>query len=109
MPNACQQRFRPDQPLTREWRCWRQEACAHIRYLQAIIDGIHARGQRFVPIVEPVVHIQPGYSVYDTGKAEGVFVNDVTGNPYVGQVSSALEFRYQGLGLGVWALTCTLC
>lgn len=56
-------------------------------WLQSIIAGLHANGQRFVPIVEPVVHISPGYSVYDTGNQQGVFMKDVLGDNYVGQAS----------------------
>ena len=54
--------------------------------LQAIINGLHSRGQRFVPIVEPVVHVQQGYAVYDSGIAADVFVKDVRGDNYLGQV-----------------------
>lgn len=54
--------------------------------MQSIIQGLHANGQRFVPILQPVVHISPGYQVYDSGSAADVFIKDVTGSPYVGQV-----------------------
>ena len=54
--------------------------------LQSIINGLHANGQRFVPIVEPVVYILPGYQVHDTGVKQNVFMKDVLGNNYVGQV-----------------------
>ena len=54
---------------------------------QDIIDGLHSRGQRFVPIVEPVVHVKQGYATYDSGIAEDVFVKDVRGDPYLGQVA----------------------
>ena len=55
--------------------------------LQAIINGLHSRGQRFVPIVEPVVHVQQGYAVYDSGIKDDVFVKDVRGDNYMGQVN----------------------
>ena len=54
--------------------------------VQGIVAGLHANGQRFVPIVEPVVHIRPGYSTYDSGITQNVFIKDVTGAPYIGQV-----------------------
>ena len=54
------------------------------------MDSLHANGQRFVPIVQPVVRIRQGYQVYDSGVAADVFVKDVLGNPYVGQVGAAL-------------------
>lgn len=40
-----------------------------------------------VPILDPQIHIKQGYSAYDSGIKQGVFVKDITGNNYVGQVS----------------------
>ena len=67
----------PVQKLASHWLC----------ALQAIINGLHSRGQRFVPIVEPVVHVQQGYAVYDSGIKDDVFVKDVRGDNYMGQVT----------------------
>ena len=44
-------------------------------------------GQRWVPILDPPIHIKPGYAAYDTGIAQDVFIKDITGNNYIGQVS----------------------
>ena len=69
--------------------------------LQSIIDGLHSRGQRFVPIVEPVVHVQKGYATYDSGIAEDVFVKDVRGEPYLGQVAPFAALLLPGYSHGV--------
>lgn len=47
---------------------------------------LNENGQRWVPIIDPPIHIKPGYESYDTGIAQDVFVKDITGNPYIGQV-----------------------
>lgn len=47
-----------------------------------------------MPIVDPGIKVEPGDATYDDGIAKDVFLKDVTGKPYVGQVlpgSSALE------------------
>lgn len=38
-----------------------------------------------VPILDPQIHIQHGYAPYDQGIAQGVFIMDMTGQPYNGQ------------------------
>lgn len=43
-------------------------------------------GQRWVPILDPPIHIKENYGAYDSGIASGVFVKDITGRPYAGQV-----------------------
>ena len=45
------------------------------------------------------MHIQTGYQVYDSGLAANVFVKDVQGNPYVGQVCLPLLANARLLGL----------
>ena len=47
-------------------------------------------GQRWVPILDSPIHIQPGYAPYDSGIAQDVFMKDLTGRPYVGQVKLSL-------------------
>lgn len=43
-----------------------------------------------VPILDPQVHIKEGYEPYDTGIQQNVFVKDIAGGNYVGQVDGAL-------------------
>lgn len=40
-----------------------------------------------VPILDPQIHIMNGYEAYDQGIAQGVFLKDMTGQPYNGQAS----------------------
>ena len=49
---------------------------------------LNKNGQRWVPILDPPIHIKPGYAAYDSGIAQDVFIKDITGNNYVGQVLS---------------------
>ena len=41
---------------------------------------------RQVPILNPGIHNRQGYVPYDQGLAQDVFIKDITGKPYVGQV-----------------------
>lgn len=54
--------------------------------MQAFVDKLHANGQRWVPILDPIIHIKKGYAPYDEGIKEDIFVKDITNNPYVAQV-----------------------
>ena len=58
--------------------------------MQEFVATLNKNGQRWVPILDPPIHIKPGYAPYDSGIAQDVFVKDITGNPYVGQVWKAL-------------------
>ena len=42
------------------------------------------------PIVDPQTHIRQGYPPHDSGILEDVFIKDVTGQPFVGQVTELL-------------------
>lgn len=50
------------------------------------VDELHGNGQHFVPIVDPGIMVYPGYEAYDRGVREGLFVKDLTGGNYLGQV-----------------------
>ncbi len=39
-----------------------------------------------VPILDPGIHVQPGYAPYDSGMADAVFIHDISGKPFMGQV-----------------------
>ena len=54
--------------------------------LKAFVADLHAHGQRWVPILDPVIHIKKGYKPYDEGLAADVFVKDAAGGPYVAQL-----------------------
>ena len=55
---------------------------------QAFVGSLHSAGQRWVPIIDPVIHIAANYSPYRSGIDARVFMRDLTGNPYVGEVST---------------------
>ena len=42
-----------------------------------------------VPILDPQIHMKPGYAPYDQGIAQGVFIRGMTGQPYIGQACTA--------------------
>ena len=55
--------------------------------LQAFGESLSKRKQRWVIILDPPIHIKKGYYPYDSGIKENVFMQDITGKPYVGQVT----------------------
>ena len=54
--------------------------------LQAFGQRIRAQKQRWVLILDPPIHIKKGYYPYDSGIKNNVFMQDISGKPYVGQV-----------------------
>lgn len=54
--------------------------------LQAFIANLHAAGQRWVPILDPAIHVKDDYAAYAKGKEMDVWIKDITGQPYLGQV-----------------------
>eukprot|EP00808_Paulinella_micropora_P029188 g1720.t1 len=57
--------------------------------LGRLVDGLHAKNVRFVPVVHPGVALDPGYEVYLQGLANNVFVLDPTrAAPYIGKAWS---------------------
>ena len=77
--------------------------------MQTFVDLLHSRGQRWVPILDPCIHIRKGYAPYDSGIAQDVFIKDITGKPYVGQVSGRRQSQHSfteqeclGNGVACW-------
>ncbi|KAL4423393.1 hypothetical protein ABPG77_004324 [Micractinium sp. CCAP 211/92] len=54
--------------------------------MQRFVADLHSRGQRWVPIVDPGIKVDPGYAPYDEGIKEDVFMRGVDGKPYLGWV-----------------------
>jgi alpha-D-xyloside xylohydrolase len=50
------------------------------------VDQLHADGMKFVPIIDPGIMVFSGYEAYEDGMKEGVFVKDISGGYYLGQV-----------------------
>ena len=74
--------------------------------LQAFVEKLHHSKQHFVPIVDPGIKIDPGYPAYDRGLKGKVFVSDLTGEPYVGQVNAALIIWCCVIAVAVSRSTC---
>jgi hypothetical protein len=53
---------------------------------QAFRERLTAQKQRWVMILDPPIHIRKGYYPYDSGIKDNVFLMDISGKPYVGQV-----------------------
>jgi alpha-glucosidase len=49
-------------------------------------DGLKRQGIRSVAIIDPGVKLEPGYPVYESGKAAGIYCKTASGRDYVGQV-----------------------
>lgn len=54
--------------------------------MQAFVERLHNNSQRFVPILDPGIPLLPGYAPYEDGLKRGIFISDVTGQPYIGEV-----------------------
>lgn len=54
--------------------------------MQAFLEQLHSNKQKWVPIVDPGIKLDPGYPAYDEGIKAKAFVQDFTGRPYLGQV-----------------------
>ncbi|MDP2317057.1 MAG: glycoside hydrolase family 31 protein [Pseudomonadota bacterium] len=50
-----------------------------------LVDTLAADGVRAVSIVDPGIKVDPGWSIYDEGLAEGYFL-ELSGEPWVGEV-----------------------
>ena len=50
--------------------------------------ALHEKNMSYVPIVDPGIKAEHGYPAYDAGIAADIFIKDITGQPYLGQVSA---------------------
>ena len=50
------------------------------------IGNLHDNGQHFLPIIDPGIMVAPGYEAYERGLKEELFVKDISGGNYLGQV-----------------------
>ena len=60
-------------------------SAAHL--VQDFVERLHNSSRRFVPILDPGIPVLPGYRPYDEGIEREIFIRDVTGQPYIGEVS----------------------
>jgi hypothetical protein len=74
--------------------------------MRRFADKLHAAGQHWAPIFNPGISVQPGYRAYEEGNAQGIWIRDVNGNPYKGQVSAWWALGGAGMAcaaaLSVW-------
>lgn len=72
--------------------------------MKAFAAKLHARGQHWVPIINPAVGAQPGFRAFDEGNRDDVWIKDTSGRPYVGQVGAGLDSaaRY----VCIWCCCC---
>lgn len=54
--------------------------------MRAFVDRLHSAGQHWVPIHDAAISKQAGYKAYEEGTRAGVWVKDMHGETYVGQV-----------------------
>ena len=59
---------------------------AHFENLTEDLRGLQAQGRRIVPILDPGVKVQPGFTVAESGQAADIFCRNPEGQPYVGFV-----------------------
>jgi len=52
----------------------------------SFVNTLHQKGQRFVPMVDPGIMAMSGYDAYEQGVKDDIFVKDIKGNNYLGQV-----------------------
>ncbi|KAL6777600.1 AGL1 [Auxenochlorella protothecoides x Auxenochlorella symbiontica] len=57
-----------------------------VEEMQALVEDLHANGQKFVPILDPGIKVEPGYHAYDEALKRDLFVRNVEGDPYLGWV-----------------------
>lgn len=54
--------------------------------VKQFVDSLHSQGMHFVPIVDPGIMVYSGYDAYEEGVKEDLFIKDVSGGYYLGQV-----------------------
>ncbi len=54
--------------------------------VSTFVEQLHKNGQHFVPIIDPGIMVYSGYEAYERGIKEELFIKDVKGNFYLGQV-----------------------
>ncbi|CAD7697322.1 unnamed protein product [Ostreobium quekettii] len=70
--------------------------------MRTLVKKLHANGQRWVPIIDPGIKVDPGYPAYDDGIREDIFLKDVKGVRYIGKVRTGRTRR-------AWVLLVLAC
>jgi alpha-glucosidase (family GH31 glycosyl hydrolase) len=54
--------------------------------MQRFVEQLHQNDQRWVPIVDPGIKVDPGYAPYDEGSKADIWMKGVDGKPYLAWV-----------------------
>jgi len=54
--------------------------------MKSFVETLHSNGQHFVPIIDPGIMVLSGYDAYEAGLKQDLFVKDISGGYYLGQV-----------------------
>jgi alpha-glucosidase (family GH31 glycosyl hydrolase) len=54
--------------------------------MKAFVDKLHSNGQHWIAITDAGVAADEGYTAYEEGERDGVFIKANTGDSYLGQV-----------------------
>ena len=57
-----------------------------VNRMKTFVDDLHASGHRMVLITDPGIPLHPGYQPFDQGQDMDIFIKDINGDPYLGQV-----------------------
>lgn len=59
-----------------------------VNQMSAFVEELHANGQHWVPILDAGVAAAPGYTAFEEGTKDNIWIRDYTGEEtFVGQVS----------------------
>lgn len=58
----------------------------HFPALERILADLEKKGRKVIPILDPGVKQEPGYSVYEDGRRHDIFCRNPQGHEFVGQV-----------------------
>lgn len=72
--------------ILKAYTCFSRLAHKHIDVAQEFVERLHNSSRRFVPILDPGIPVLPGYKPYEEGIEHDIFIRDVTGQPYIGEV-----------------------
>eukprot|EP00803_Ostreobium_quekettii_P001737 evm.model.scf_239.2 EVM.evm.TU.scf_239.2 scf_239:64691-80252(-) len=54
--------------------------------MRSYLQRLHDSNQRWVPIIDPGIMVDPGYPAYDAGIQKDIFLKDASGERYAGKV-----------------------
>jgi alpha-glucosidase (family GH31 glycosyl hydrolase) len=54
--------------------------------MRAFVDKLHSQGQKWVPIHDAAIAKQKDYKAYEEGSRANVWIKNMHGDPYLGQV-----------------------